>query len=335
MPTIDEKRVYTDNAGTETVLLATGLGVVSVSVSDDLIGEFGVVRRCEARDVATAGSLVAVATEEDVLLADRSDADVASDAATSTATQRLDFAETGFGPATAVGFDEKTLLAGDESGRVARSAAEERLSGPEGGERNESDGTAWTEVGTTGAVRAVEGGLVAAADGVYRVGSAGVTHAGLDDARDVDAEPLVATGSGLYKLGNGWMDVLDGPVDALDAAGERGLAAVDGALYARGLDTERAADVGDAADRSGVPNERDDDGRSGAANGEDGDDWDGIATDGWTEAVLPVDGDVVAVTHGVDASYAVTADGTLAVRLPDGAWRYRGLGVRDVAAAAV
>ncbi|MDQ2056001.1 hypothetical protein [Halobellus sp. H-GB7] len=289
MPTIDEKRVYTDNSGTETVYLATGLGVVAVSVSDDLIGEFGVAERCHARDVATAGPLVAVATDEDVLVADRSaaDGDAASTAGPSDA---LDFAATGFGPATAVGFDAGALLAGDEEGRIGRCAAPDDAA-------SDADAT-WTEVGSAGAVRAIDGGLVAAADGVYRVDDSGATHAGLNDARDVDAEPLVATGSGLFKLGNGWMDVLSDPVDAVDAVGPRAHAVSEGTLYARDPD----ADTHEEA---------------------------------WHEEALPIDSDVVAVTHGAESSYAVTADGTLAVRLEGDEWRHRGLGVRDVAAAAV
>ncbi|WP_336024237.1 HVO_0234 family beta-propeller protein [Halobellus salinisoli] len=315
MPTIDEKRVYTDNSGVETVFLAAELGVVAVSVSDDLIGEFGVVHRCRARDVATAGALVAVATDEDVLLADRSAADESDDteesgdaeAGAAVANDRdLDFAATGFGPATAVGFDGDTLLAGDDEGRVEMGAVK-------------GSDAAWADVGTAAPVRAIDGRLVAAADGAYRVGSAGLTHAGLDDARDVDAEPLVATGSGLYKLGNGWMDVLDGPVDAVDAAGKRGLAVRDGILY------ERAGT--DDAEIGRVETGDTENGRAGTGD-TDGDDT-------WAESPLPIDGDVVAVTHGVDASYAVTAEGTIAVRLPGEEWRHRELGVRDVAAAAV
>ena len=290
MPTIDEKRVYTDNSGTETVYLATGLGVVAVSVSDDLIGEFGVAERCHARDVATAGPLVAVATDEDVLVADRSAADGDASSAPGP-SDALDFAGTGFGPASAVGFDAGALLAGDEEGRIGRCAA------PSDAASDKGDAT-WTDVGSAGAVRAIDGGLVAAADGVYRVDDSGATHAGLDDARDVDAEPLVATGSGLFKLGNGWMDVLSDPVDAVDAVGSRALAVSEGTLYAR----DRDADADEEA---------------------------------WHEEALPVGGDVVAVAHGAASSYAVTADGTLAVRLGDDEWRHRGLGVRDVAAAAV
>ena len=280
MPTIDEKRVYTETSGVETVYLASGLGVVSVSVSDDLIGEFGVRHRCHARDVATAGPLVAAATDEDVLVRDRrTDADETGDGDGDGPV----FDPTGFGPATAVGFRDGTLLAGDGDGRVGRVV-------PSG---DSAESGAWEELGTIGAVRAVDGDFLAAADGVHRIGSTGLRPVGLDDARDVDAEPLVATGSGLYKLGNGWMDVRSGPATAVDAAGDRGLAVCDGNLYARG-------DGGE-----------------------------------WTDAGLGVDAAVAAVTHGVEAAYAVTEAGRVAVRLPGGEWRDRSLGVGDVAAAAV
>ncbi len=285
MPTIDEKRVYTDESGTETVYLATGLGVVSVSVSDDLIGEFGVVHRCRARDVATAGSYVAVATDEDVLVRDRR-ADATADAGAG-GEARTGFAATGFGPATAVGFRDDAALAGDSDGHVAR------YDSADGGAP--ADG-AWTDLGTVGAVRAVDGDFVAAADGVHQVGASGVRPVGLDDAHDVDAEPLVAAGSGLYKLGNGWMDVAPGPATAVDAAGGRGLAVCDGDLYARGID---------------------------------GDEW----TD--ADLPFDADATVAAVAHGTETAYAVTDAGRLAVRVPGGEWRDRSLGVREVAAAAV
>ena len=233
MPTIDEKRVYTETSGAETVYLASELGVVSVSISDDLIGEFGVCHRCHARDVATAGPFVAAATDEDVLVCDRRvDADSTGDG--------VDFGSTGFGPATAVGFRDETLLAGDTDGRVARFESVD-----------DAGNGAWAEIGTAGQVRAVDGDFFAAADGVYQIGSDGLRSVGLDDARDIDAEPLVATDSGLYKLGNGWMDVRSEPATAVDAAGDRGLAVCDADLYARvdgewidaelGFDTEIAA----------------------------------------------------------------------------------------------
>jgi len=290
MPTIDEKRVYTDESGTETVYLATGLGVVSVSVSDDLIGEFGVAHRCRARDVATAGPYLAVATDEDVLVSDRRAGD-ASDAG-ERAGDETGFKPTGFGHAAAVGFQDGALLAGDSDGRVARY---DPASGESAGDDAPVDGE-WTDLGTVGAVRAVDGDFVAAADGVHQVTDGGVRPVGLDDAYDVDAEPLVATGSGLYKLGNGWMDVAPGPATAVDATQRRGLAVCDGTLYAR----------------------RADDGTWAAA-----------------ESPFDAGAAVAAVAHGAEAAYAVTDAGRLAVRVPGGEWHDRSLGVREVAAAAV
>jgi hypothetical protein len=282
MPTIDEKRVYTDNSGTETVYLATGLGVVSVSVSDDLIGEFGVAHRCRARDVATAGPYVAVASDEDVLVRDRR-ADGDDGASTDAA-----FEPSGFGPASAVGFRDDAVLAGDGDGRVGRYDLN--------GDGEIPTDTEWSDLGTIDAVRAVDGDFVAATDGVHQVMDSGLRPVGLDDARDVDSEPLVAAGSGLYKLGNGWMDVAPGPATAVDAVGDRGLAVCGGDLYARRADDSE-----------------------------------------WTVADTPFDADatVAAVTHSVEAAYAVTDAGRFAVRVPGGEWRDRSLGVREVAAAAV
>ena len=289
MPTIDEKRVYTDNTGAETVYLATGLGVVSVSVSDGLIGEFGVAHRCRARDVATAGPYVAVATDGDVLVRDRR---AEAGGSGEIGEAEAGFEPTGFGPATAVGVQDGALLAGDADGRVGR----RDLAGAGTADGDTPADAGWTGLGTVGAVRAIDGDFVAAADGVHQVGESGVRPVGLDDARDVDGEPLVAAGSGVYKLGNGWMDVAPGPATAVDAAGSRGFAACDDDLYAR----------------------RPDDGS-------------------WAQVASPFDAGatVVAVTHGTAAAYAVTDAGRLAVRVPDGEWRDRSLGVREVTAAAV
>ncbi|MFC6990014.1 hypothetical protein ACFQJD_17280 [Haloplanus sp. GCM10025708] len=243
--------------------MATELGVVAVSVSDDLVGEFGVDHRCVARDVACADGYVAVAAEEDVLLG-------------------TDYGETGFGPATAVGFGDG-LLAGDDDGRVARYG----------------DGD-WRTLGRVGAVRAVDGPLVAAADGVYRVRGDELVDAGLDDVRDVAGAgvPLAATGAALYRLGNGWMDVLAGDFHAVSVGGERAHvgderahAATTEALYAR------------------------------------------ETTDEWTRVDVPVDERVVDVAYAT-AICAITADGTLLLDAGDG-WRTRALGVRGVGGLAV
>jgi hypothetical protein len=281
MPTIDEKRVYTDNTGTETVFVASDAGVVAVSVSDDLVGGFGIAHRCRARDVAVGDGTLAVAAAEDVFRADLTKTDDADD---------LAFEPTGFGPAAAVGFDGEALHAGDDDGRVARF---------EGGESDGGDaadgGAAWTEVGEAGAVRAVDGPLVAAADGVHRLDASGLTAVGLEDARDVAGDgPLAATGTGLYRLGNGWMDVLSGPFDVASAAADGRAHAVGGGdLFAR-------SDGGE-----------------------------------WAPEPVPVAEAVAAVAYGPAATYAVTDAGTFLVRLPESEWRHQILGLQGVTAAAV
>ena len=246
--------------------------------------------RCRAHDVATAGPYVAVATDEDVLVYDRqAEASNRGEADTGAGSG---FEPTGFGPATAVGVQEGALLAGDTDGRVSR----RDLTGAGAADGDTPAGTGWTDLGTVGGVRAVDGDFVAAADGVHQVGESGLRPVGLDDARDVDSEPLVAAESGVYKLGNGWMDVTPGPATAVDAAGDRGLAVCDGDLYARRPDG-----------KSWTP----------------------------TASPFDAGATVVAVTHGTAAAYAVTDAGRFAVRVPGEEWRDRSLGVREVTAAAV
>lgn len=200
MSSIDEKRVYGERTGATTLLVATGAGLARVDCSGDLVGEFGLLTREPARDVAADGGRVAVA-DEDVRL-DGGDG----------------FAATGFGPADAVGFDGGELLAAGE-GTVAR-----------------YDGAEWTTVGELSGVRAIDGDLVAAASGAYQVGD-GLRPVGLEDVVDVSAAgtPLAATGSGLYALGNGWMERLQGSFRVVASDGERAHAAGD-RLYARAGD---------------------------------------------------------------------------------------------------
>ncbi|MFB6124314.1 MAG: hypothetical protein ABEJ78_12760 [Haloferacaceae archaeon] len=261
---LDEKRVYSAKAAREELLVATELGVVVVGVSDDLVGEFGVDHRCDARDVACADGYVAVATDEDVLLG-------------------TDYGETGFGPATAVGFGDG-LLAGDDDGRVARYG------------EGDGDEARWQSLGHVGAVRAIDGPLVAAADGVYRVRGDELVDAGLDDVRDVAGAgvPLAATDEALYRLGNGWMDVVGGDFHVVSAVperdDERAHAATAEALYAR------------------------------------------ESTDEWDRVDVPADERIVDVAYST-ATCAITADGTLLLDAGDG-WRTRALGVRGVGALA-
>lgn len=201
MSSIDEKRVYDEKTGRTDAYVASTVGVVRVSVSGDIVGEFALVRRCTARDVAAAGARLAVATDEDVLVGPPDD-----------------LAGTGFGPATAVDVRDGAVAAG--GGRIAR--------------RHETGDEAWEwdELGRVADVRAVSGDLLAAADGVHRLDG---THVGLSDARDVTTAgtPLAATGDGLYRLGNGWMEALDGEFRTVASDGERAHAATPDALYER------------------------------------------------------------------------------------------------------
>ena len=197
--TIDEKRVYADRTGADEVLVAADQGVVVASLSGDRVGEFGLDHRAAVRDVAADGDRRAVATDADVLVGD--------------------YAPTDFGPAVAVGFDGDALLAAGADGRIARLDDD------------------WTTLGEVETPRAVDGGMVAAQSGVHQVVGDGPRRVGLDGVHDVHGRgmPLAATDDGLYRLGNGWMDELDGAfgVVSADSADERAHAAGDGGLFAR------------------------------------------------------------------------------------------------------
>ncbi|MFC7008976.1 HVO_0234 family beta-propeller protein [Halalkalicoccus salilacus] len=172
MSTIEEKRVFGERGGDTTVHLATETGVVRVSVAADRIGTFGLERRCVARDLAVIDGTLAVATDEDVLFGDE---------------------PTGFGPALAVGGTDAPIAA-DSEGRIAR-----------------YDGDEWTDLGTAEDVRAIDGDLIATPNGVHRAGPT-LQHVGLDGVNDVSTPgvPLAATAERLYRLGNGWMEELEG-----------------------------------------------------------------------------------------------------------------------------
>lgn len=200
MSTIDEKRVYGDRAGASRAYVASGVGLLSVSIAGDSVGEFGLRRRCRASDVAVESGRLAVATDDALLLAGRGV--VGGDP---------ELAKTGFGPAARVGFDGEDLLAAAPEGRIARLR----------------DGR-WKRLDGSGAreVRGIDGDLVATDDGILRVQREGLEPAGLDDVRDVSAAgiPLAATGDGLYALGNGWLRSVEAPFDVVgaDPASEAG-----------------------------------------------------------------------------------------------------------------
>ncbi|MDS0476261.1 hypothetical protein [Natrinema sp. 1APR25-10V2] len=289
MDSIEEKRVFGDREGALTAYVASAIGVVRVRVAGATVGEFGLCERCTARGVAATRSSVAVATDEDVrefALEDETD-DTADEAPVDAGDET--FTETGFGPAVAVGYNDGDLLAAGQDGRVARRAV----------------GTdEWTTLvdDLGAAVRAIDGDLVGTEDGVYRVHDDGLDHAGLTDVRDISAAgvPLAATADGLYKLGNGWMEVLEGDFEtvAADPRSEPGRLLRAHAVSESGLYECAADDEWQALENSSDPGER-----------------------------------VVDFGYG-DAVYAVTADGTF-LSASDGDWRTRTLGVTDVAGLAI
>jgi hypothetical protein len=278
---IDEKRVYGAKTGTTAVFVATGAGLARVELSDDRVGEFGLVHRGGVRDVAGHDGRLAAATDGDALVG-------TGDA----------FRPTGFGPATAVGWHDGALVAAGD-GRVARfdaagSAEADATDAATGDEPLDGE---WTTLCEVADVRTVAGDTVAATGGLFRLDG---SHVGLSDARDyAPAVPLAATGNGLYYLGNGWMDALPGDVRAVAAAPDgRAHAATPDALFVRS---------------------------PGA---------DGYGPDAWAATDLPVDGHVVDVAYGPDATYAVTAEGTVLANAGDG-WRDRPLGLPDARRLAV
>jgi hypothetical protein len=308
--TIDEKRVYAARTGRREAYVATGMGVVVVAVSGDLVGDFGIEHRGAARDVAAAGARVAVATDEDVL-----------------ATDGDGFVPLGFGPARVVGVHDGRVLAADDDGRVAVRTVPDDLPAADAGERGEgadaggsgagTDAEAWTTLGTVEGPRAASADLVAAADGVHLVREEGLSPAGLDDARDVAAAgPYAATGEGLYALGNGWMREREGAFRAV-AACESRAAAVDEAAGVLVRHRDRP--------RHGHGTGTDPDASRAGPGGDEGD---------WRPLALAAAEPAVDVAVAMDATYAVTGDGTFVVEAGDGP-RTQPLGLRDVAGLAV
>ncbi|ELZ41943.1 hypothetical protein C463_11755 [Halorubrum californiense DSM 19288] len=281
---IDEKRVYAGSAGRTDAYVATGTGIVRLSLSADKIGAFDMVARDPARDVAVLAR------------------DGGSDLVVAATPDGLSAAAVGDDPDFALADDDPAVAVGVAGGRaeviVAREdGAIERVEFEEGG-------TAVVSTARLDAVadpRAVDGALVAAADGVYRVDEGGLTDVGLDDARDVAGigMPLAATGAGLYWLGNGWMTARAGDAEAVAADGDgHAMAVVDGELLVH-------------ADAAGEWND-----------------------ETWEAADLPVDETAVALGYGPGVSVAVTDAGTLCVDAGDG-WRHQVVGVRDVAGVAL
>jgi len=151
---LTEKRVYAGGAA-RPAFVATDAGLARVSVSGDLVGEFGLAVRTPARDVATEDGRVVAAGDEVRLLTDD------------------DSEPLGFEGATAVGFANGIVAAGD--GRLTR-----------------YDGDEWITLAEIEGATAVGTGVVATDDGVVCFDG---TQQGLDAVRDVAGDyAATATG---------------------------------------------------------------------------------------------------------------------------------------------
>ena len=332
MPTIDEKRVYTNTVGTETVYLGSELGVLGVTVSDAVVGEFGLAYRGAVRDIATAGPYVAAATDDGVLLADhRRRREDAGDESNMDELQFYNIGD-GIGSVSAVGFETTTqnkvaLIAGETSGDIYRLTMS-----PDDifGSQPEMLST-WNFIDTCSTVYEIDMPLIATAEGVFQVTSDApsgtvISYAGLDTAHDIDAEPVAATTDGLYVLANGWIKIPSieqaESVDIMRSSDRlvRAHAVCGGSLY--------ACNVSNTA---------------------------GLVPDmgaHWKSVNLPVTEPIMAVTHSHTTTYAVTTDGTLAACVDittetaettkkkpahrrEAEWQHRSLGVTGVSAIAV
>ena len=331
---IEEKRVYAGSAGRTDAYVATGTGVVRVSLSADKVGAFDMVAREPARDVAVrpgsdAGTLdlAAVATENGlrVAVADDDPEFVPLDETPEAVEDGGD--ATTDSPAVAVGVHEDAFLVARADGGIDRVALAERI-----GDGSPPSATA-IRIGEVPNPRAIDGPLVAAADGVHRVANAdtgpgdpGLVPVGLDDARDVAGTgvPLAATADGLYWLGNGWMAAREATASAVAADGDgHAMAVVAGDLLVRDGTTRGAGSGNTPDDKEGSG--------STVASGEPTQGW---GSDAWATATLPVDERPVALGYGPGISVVVTEAGTLCVDAGDG-WRHQVVGVRDVGGVAL
>ncbi|MFD1640695.1 HVO_0234 family beta-propeller protein [Halohasta litorea] len=282
MQTLTEKRVFGSKFGTTALFVASETGLVEVSVSADQIGEFGLAHREGVKTVAADDRGVLLGTDGDVLHSEP-DTDEESGRAQSRAFSSLDDAP--FEQAVAVGWGPGGPVAADTAGTVFEWS---------------KAGSTWHRLGETGGVRAIDGGLLAASDGVYRLADDGLEHVGLSAVRDVAGHgtPLAATADGLFALGNGWQRIAKGVFDRV---------ASDGHGHAHAIGS-----VGLRRQRGG----------------------DNSVLEGWTDDELPVGSPAVDIAYGSGIVAAVTENGTLAVDAGDG-WRHQLLGVNGVRGLAI
>ncbi|PSP72226.1 hypothetical protein BRC86_12820 [Halobacteriales archaeon QS_3_64_16] len=276
MSSLDEKRVHDPNTEPERAVVASDTGTALCSIAGGRLGSASLVHRAVAADAATDGERIVLASEEAVLELDGGVIE-----------------ELGYGPASAVSIDDR--------GRV--------LAAGEGGLARLEDGE-WHSIrpvgpnGPAGEIRAIEGDLLASTAGVYRITSGELRYSGLGAARDVTSvgTPRAATDTGLYALGNGWLEEHNGEFSMIGADPEPSSPGALGRAHAAGL--------------GGL--------------------YEHVEA-GWQRRAVPTEERVVDVAYG-ETTYAVTEDGTLLIA-DDGKgnerWRTHPLGLQGVRALAI
>lgn len=209
-----EDRIYADRGGKTDVYVGSPLGLTLVAVSDDRVGRFRLLRRGAVRDVATGGSGVVIATDEDVYRS--------TDGGES-------FEATDFGPAVAVGAGDGLIAAGPD-GDVSRFV-------------EETD--EWRRLGGVDGARAIDREWLAADDGVHRIGDDRLEHAGLPTARDVAAGEtvLAASADGVHRYADGeWTTEDSVDVQAVASDGKHAHAVGADGLYEYDSDGEETGE---------------------------------------------------------------------------------------------
>lgn len=208
----DERQLFGDRREEWMLFVASELGITRIAVAAARVGQFSLIERCDARDVAADGRTLLVGTDESVLV-DTGDG--------------LD--SLAFGPAAAVGIDDDWLYAASPSGTVARY---DRTLLARDDAATES--TRWETIAEVTGPRRFDGELLAADDGLFRIGSS-LEPLGLADVRDISrAGPFAATASGLYyRDDDEWISEREGDAVAVVSDAGRAHAIVDGAVFER------------------------------------------------------------------------------------------------------
>lgn len=186
----EDRQLFGDELRTRAAFVACDLGIARASLAGGRIGQAGVVERCTVTSVTASGNRVAAGTVRGVLLD------------SGNGFERLgEPFEVG-----AVGLPGERVLAAGDDGRVL-------VWNPDHG---------WEAVGSVTGPQRFDGGLLAADGGVYRVTET-LEPLGLSDAHDVaGAQPLVATGTGIYRWVAGeWQQEHNRPTVAVVTAGDR------------------------------------------------------------------------------------------------------------------